>query len=534
MEKPIKALKFSFFILLTLSLFIACDRDFTNIESDVLGDGNANFNKKDTVLPVVAYNKKIDSVQINGMASNLLGYFYDPAFGNTTASIVAQVTPSAYNPSFGENPVIDSVVISIPYFSTVVGVDDNGNSTYRLDSIYGNLGAKTKLSIYENNYFLRDFNPGGSATSAQNYYSNANSEINSALTESSSINFDEHIGELILTDTILPSSKPTILVKRTETDTTETISGPAYRVSLTSDEAKFYWKNTIINKEDNAVLSNASNFKNYYRGVYLKAESINNNGQMALLNLLSANANITIHYTYGDADSRLQSSYILNFSGNILNTFINDFTTNLENGKAVEGDATLNLKGTAGSMAVIDLFPNSSLEDFKNEFTDANGNPIKLINDAYLEVFEDMSKAVNGNYGDDYHKYDRIYAYDIKNSRPLIDYDFDQTENTQTPFNSKFLSLSQRDTISAKYRIRITEHLKNILLRDSTNTKIGLVISNNVNYTSNAKILSPNDNVNNVPKATLTSPRGTVLYGSNLAENEPKRMKLKVFYTEPK
>src|SRR5690606_9071449 len=101
-------------------------------------------------------------------------------------------------------------------------------------------------------------------------------------------------------------------------------------------------------------LSNLSNFKNYFRGLYLKAEAVDNDGQMVLLNL--ANANITIHYTYGAEDSRLQSTYTLNFSGNILNTFINNFNEPLENGNATEGDATLYLKGTEGSMAVVDLF----------------------------------------------------------------------------------------------------------------------------------------------------------------------------------
>src|SRR5690606_26240445 len=157
MKTPVKALKFSFFIILIATSFIACDKDFSTLESDVLGEGNSNFNTKVDSLPIAAYNKKLEGLRINGLASNLLGFFHDPAYGTTTASIVAQVTPSSYSPDFGETPVIDSVAINIPYYSTVVDVDENGNSVYRLDSVFGNTSAKIKLSIYQNNYFLRDY-----------------------------------------------------------------------------------------------------------------------------------------------------------------------------------------------------------------------------------------------------------------------------------------------------------------------------------------------------------------------------------------
>jgi len=538
MKNLIKALKYSIALLLTISSFIACDRDFTVIESDVLGDGNANFNTIQSTLPIVAYQQKLEAVQVNGLASYLLGFFNDPAFGSTTASIVAQLTPATLSPSFGTNPEIDSIVISMPYFSSVTGFDEDGSTTYQLDSVYGNANATIKLSIYQNNYFLRNFNPNGDLYTSQKYYSNSVSGSNSVVTESSTINFDDHVGELIYsTNSFLPSPAASVEVVRTDTDTTTTIGTPKFRATLTSEEAKTFWKNTIIDKEGDAVLNSANNFKDYFRGVYLKAEPINNNGHMILLNLASTDANITIHYTYGEEDARYQSSYVLNFTSNILNTFLNNYNIPLENGNTTDGDQNLYLKGQAGSMAVVDLFPDSnSLEDFRNEFTDADGNPTKLINEAHLEIYEDTDKAINGSYGDAYHKYDRIYAFDIKNNVPLIDYSYDQTDNTTTPIYSKIISLGQRDSISpteAKYKIRITEHLKNILFRDSTNTKIGLVISNNVNYTSNAEILNPIGEVNNVPAATLTSPRGTVLHGNQSAD-ENKKLKLKIFYTEPK
>ncbi|SFZ89817.1 protein of unknown function [Flaviramulus basaltis] len=565
MKKTIKALKFSAAFLLIVSSFIACDKDFNVIESDVLGTENSNFTTDNAVYPISAYNRKLNSLQINNLASNLLGVFNDPAYGKTTASIITQVTPTSFNPDFGENTVIDSVVINIPYFNTVVGTDDDGYSKYALDSLYGNPEAPIKLSIYQNNYFLRDFDPNSTLNNTQNYYSNASSTLNSAFTSTSEINFDDHIAATIYEEDIFTPSKNAIKTTIGEgDDAVTTRTTPAFRVVFNqadyADELTF-WKETIIDKQDDPVLSNANNFKDYFRGLYFKAESIGSDGNMFLINLASTAANITIYYSKDSSveGETIQSTYVLNFTGNKINTFINDYNlVTLQNGDKDLGDEKLYLKGAEGSMAVIDLFGNEdtnnneiadALEDFINEYrqTDDNGEFIKnkttgnfllkkLINDAHLEIYEDETMPtlpVDEN-GDAYHKYDRIYAYDIKNNTPTIDYLIDATENSQSAFSSKIISLSQRDTVLGRYKIRLTEHLNSILLRDSTNTKIGLVLSTNVNYTNNAKILQSNDAVTAVPAASLLTPRGTILYGSNENVSEGKRLKLKVFFTEPK
>lgn len=532
MKRPFKALKSLLAFLLITSSFIACDKDFSVIESDVLGEDNSNFSRKvDSTRIIAAYNKKLEAVQINNLASNLLGFFNDPAFGKTTASIVSQMVPLSFNTDFGVNPVIDSIVVHIPYFSSVIGTDDNGYSIYALDSLYGNPNAEIKLSVYQNTYFLRDFDPGSSANATQKYFSNATNTVNSILTNETTINFDDHTGELIFQqNNFIPS--PDVTFIGTATDTTR--SAPAFHLRITTTEAKAFWKTTILDKQGDAVLSNANNFKGYFRGLYFKAEGINDDGNMILLNLASSEANIKLHYTSGETNARTQSTYTLNFSGNILNPLINDFSTPLEDGNTTEGDETLYLKGSEGSMAVVDLFPNG-IQDFLDEFTDGNGNPTRLINEAHLVIYEDetMPTKPNDENGDMYHKYDRIYAYDVKNNIPLVDYSYDQSDNPQSPFISKFISLGVRDTITGKYKIRVTEHIKNILLRDSTNTKIGLVMSNNVNYTSNAELLNANGSVMAIPAATIVSPRGTILHG-NKSQNEPKRLKLKIFYTEAK
>lgn len=559
MKKTIKALKFSLVFTLLVSLFLACDKDFSVIDSNVLGEGNLNYNIDSTSLQIAAYNKKLEALQINGLPSNLLGVYKDPAYGQTIASIITQLTPTTFSPDFGDNPVIESVVISIPYFSRATGTDPEGNTTYTiLDSLYGKKPDEAikpfKLTIYQNNYFLRDFDPNAGLDETQKYYSKADGSINTtdnfALNSSSIINFDSNKGAIIKDTVFAPSSNSIRLDTYDdagEVETTQYIA-PAFRAKL--DPA--FWKAAILDKEGDAVLSSASNFKNYFRGLYFKAEAVNGDGSMVLLNLASTNnANITINYSKDSsvANERTQATYVLNFSGNILNTFINNYSSvPLQDGDETLGDEKLYLKGAEGSMAVVDLFSgDTALEDFLNTYRtplgngeykkDSNGNYIlkRLINDAQLIIYEDENLETGGN--SDLHKYDRIYAYDIKNNNYLVDYEYDPTNgNTSSPYFSTYFHLGLRttNTNTAKYKIHLTEHLNNILLRNSTNTKIGLVLSSNVNLVNNSKILNSTGEVTNVPAVSVITPRGTILYGTNATVPNNKKMKLKIFFTEPK
>ena len=544
MKTTFKALKFFTIFALFLLSFIACDKDFSIIESEVLGIENANFSTGSIDFPVTAYNKKLEALQINNLSSNLIGVFDDPDYGTTVASIVTQLSPNtaSLNPDFGINPVIESVVINIPYFSSIETLTTSTDtpSEYALDSLYGPADSAFKLSIYRNNYFLRDFNHSGGINNSQNYFSQTESLIdpthNYVSNGTQLIDFDQHIGELIYQDNDFKISSDAIeLVDSTGAAPITVFGAPALRISLNKDVEEdedeiAFWTQTILEQAGSPNLSDANSFEDYFRGLYFKVEKADGaEGHMALIDLASSDANITITYSKGDTGSRTQSTYGLTFSGNRLNTFINNFDdVALEDGDKDNGDPTLYLKGMEGSMAIVDLFPtDEALQDFRDQFLDSEGNQTKLINEAHL--------IVTDTYGENsFHENDRIFAYDIKNNATLIDYNdaFDPTRNTQTPLFSKIFSLGQRDSIGS-YKIRITQHLNNIVQNDSTNYKIGLTLSNNVNVTSSALILNSNDNVTAVPGSSLISPRGSVLNGSHNSVDDAVKLRLKVYFTEP-
>ena len=527
MKKILQALKVSSLFVLLVTIFIACDQDYNSIGSDIIG--SKGFVADSAQFPLIAYTHKVNPVQTNGLSSNLLGAFKDPEYGLTTANVVSQMIPQTYSPSFGTDPQIESVTLTLPYFSTAIEIDDDYETIYQLDSLYGE--NPIKLSIYQSTYYLRDTDPDSNFDEGQIYYSNS----------METINFDNFEGELLYYDGNFFPSNEEIQVEEEDEDTGEMEITERYapRLEVELLNTNQFWEKLLFDKEGSAELSNQNNFVNYFRGLYFKTEAINGSGNQILINFNDTEAQISVKYSYESTSTdteRDESEYILQFNTNRLNTY--ESNIDYTEGNQLTGDQNLYLKGGEGSMAVIDLFegpdedgdgnPDSYLDEFlmnKDKW---------LINEATLTFYEDASKV---DTNDDYHTYNRLFVYDVKNKVTLKDYAYDLTTNTTDPVDSKIVHLGQRTESGStyKYKIRITEYIKNILINDSTNTKIGLVLSTNVNNTLNATLLDSDDeNVTTLPEGAVLSPKGTILHGSNSSVPQNLRVKLDIYYTEPK
>ena len=542
-----------FFIFLIFS----CDKDFTSIDSDVISSENAiNFSTSSIDYPLVASNLRLNPVKSNNLPSFMLGYNNNPVFGESKASFLGQVIPTEFSPSFGENVVLDSVVLTIPYYSRAVETSEEGDISYEIDSIYGN--SPTKLYVYKSNFYLRDFDPSGDFSDAQNYYSNG------ALSNSEYINQSEVEAELLYesgvigdgSDDFTPSSERidlTLLDSLGESYVSSSIA-PAIRLKLNNPNDNF-WQSVFFENEGNPALVNPNTFKEFFRGLYIKADGVNSEGSMMMLNFASSNTKLTIHYTSetssdSDTDSggtttetiTSQNEYVLNFTDNLINVYENNFQVDVSTPNTVEGDERLYLKGGEGYMSTIDLFggdiqdENGEMVDafdhFKNSFyNEENEIANKIINEAYIEFFVDQAQNIED-------EPDRIYLYNFEQNTALIDYFLDQSVSSTT-INAKINHLEplirDGDSITGegvKYKIRITEHLNNLILRDSTNAKLALVVTANVGSIDNFSILNSGEEDRDFPSGAILTPKGTVLHGSQ-SENIDKRPRIKIYYTDP-
>ena len=545
------ALRNIFILLFIVIGFVACDDEFATIDSDIINEETAtNFNTVSEAFPVISYTNRLNPVQTSGLGLNMLGIYDDPTYGRTTASILTQVNSGLVNPTFGEGVVLDSVVLTIPFFSRNVGVTEENTIEYELDSVISTDGSlnSIKLSIFENTYFLRDFNPNEDFDTSQSYFSNKSASE----TEQIGISDLEAVPIDVITE--LPISDEELLLydnDEVEPSITQRLS-PRVRVVWDNNESAddaviAYWKNKILDQEGNSVLSNANNFNDYFRGLYLKAEpNQQDKGSLMILNLSQQDANVTLFYSFDSStvdNEREQSTYILTFAPTRVNFLENNYTIPFDDGDETIGDTRLFVKGGEGALATIKLFngentdndnsTDNTFETWRKQFVnlDEDGNfesSRRLINEANLIFYVDQDQVIG-------EEPERLYLYNKTNGRPLIDY-FEDTQNNTLPQISipNHLGILERDGTDAnkglRYKMKLTTHINNILINNTENIELGLAVSGNVNLEGTVPQYAEQNSDNSIPVSSLITPRGTILHGSN-SEIEAKRLFLEIFYT---
>ena len=517
-------------LMLVVFSFLACDRDFETIGSDIIGEPGFNADLYDDA-EIVTYNNDLAPVQTNNLPVYLLGVYDDPVFGSQTASILTQLELAAPNPNFGVEPVLDSVVLTIPYFYSEVEPEEDAEEgaavEYELDSVYGN--SPIKLSIVESNYFLNDYDPETDFQSRQKYFSNLEPTLESHLKN-----------VLYVTENFVPSAEAVTKYGKNSDGEEDTVSlPPRMKIELPNQ----FFQEKIIDKAGTSMLSSNNNFRNYFRGIYIKAEALNEDGTLMLLDLEETGAGITLYYTSkvtdgadtdddGDTDELVeeQDSYQLNFGPSKVNTFQQEVSQ--------FDSESLYLKGGEGSMAIIELFGgvDSDANGISDELESIRESDW-LINEANLTLYVDQEKMAGLN------EPEWLYLYNLETNEPLIDYyslgpgGSVQTDRNGRPIlnaNHSVRLVNDEDEGQVLYKIKITEHINRIINSDADNVRLGLVVSQNVNLLSNSAVL---DNgvidVDRIPTSSVIAPEGTVLYGPK-AENEEKYLKLNIFYTELK
>jgi hypothetical protein len=171
-----------------------------------------------------------------------------------------------------------------------------------------------------------------------------------------------------------------------------------------------------------------------------------------------------------------------------------------------------------------------------NSVTDHSTKERWMINDAQLTFTIDNTAMTGAS------EPNRIFLYDLNNKRPLVDYAYDFTSNTVDPKYNKIIhgGLIEKQTGTngrgIKYKIRITNHLRNLIMNDSTNVRLGLSVTESINSVGFSDLKTPNANSDSAPNMSVLNPLGTILYGTNILFGEPNyndRLKLDIYYTKP-
>lgn len=253
------------FFCITLAL-TACKKKETIVGKDAF-DANELLNSTELEIPLRTYTIEEDSVVSKNQLHALLGAYNDPQFGTVDASFYSQI--SLDNPgstSFGVNPIVDSIVLSLQYAG-----------------YYGENKAQT-FEVYELTDDL-------SANSDSLYYSFTTKNVNP-----SNLVFPGK-------ETITPQPSVKSVVG------TDTLAAQL-RIPLKNSLATYLMDGVSLGKYATQDI-----FREFFKGIYVKVSNPNppsGQGAVYYFNLSAINSKLTIYYKN---DAILKTfSYLMNGS----------------------------------------------------------------------------------------------------------------------------------------------------------------------------------------------------------------------------
>ncbi len=300
------ALKYKHILLKTLMLrysgllfcfftivFFSCKKELSTLGLDLQpGSDKINGFSLDTVT-LKAFTKREDSLSTDERTFALLGSYTDPVFGRTDASFLTQIRLSTSNVTFGTAPVADSIVLYLDY-----------------SSYYGDTNTVQNVSVYE-------------------------------------LENDVYIDSAYYSDLNISNYTPNNLFLANQNYTPKpNADSIAIKLNLSLAQ-KFVDVANTSNFLDNTA------FVNWFKGIYVKTQSITSGGAIIYFDLLSARSKITLYYHNDTVQNKFD--FLINSSCARVNLFNHDYTTSTINsiGDSLTTDSLIYLQAMSGLMSKI-------------------------------------------------------------------------------------------------------------------------------------------------------------------------------------
>lgn len=429
----------------------------------------------------------------------------------------------------------------------ILDPDDDDNSgydsqrrVYEIDSIYGNRNASFDLKVYELTYYLHhldienNFEYNAQYFSDQDFYANG---FSGQVLYDDNINLNlEEVPVLYYQD----DPETTVI----ETDQIEYYESPRIRVPLNVE----FFQRRLMNFEGLDQLKNVDNFNHHLRGVIVKADNFSDDLYM-LLDI--SNAQVVLEYNYNwynskgtvttddDVIERRKKSNAMPFGG----VYVNHYSYQDPN-EEVQQVISSSSEGTPSNRiflqgprltSKIKLFAENEF-DLPNVIHELASQDV-IINEANLVLnidksAHDLSHDLLPN---------RLYLYSYNNGATLEDYnkDFTIDYNLASVNANKYVfgGMLEYDSDNKpdRYKFNITNHVNNIINKDSLNIDLGLVVNSNIeDITLRRAFTNPQNNKTLIPTSVIVSPYSVVLYGSHPNDSISfyKRLSLEILYTK--
>jgi len=528
---------------------ISCEKDFTNVGVNIV-DNNI-FSTDKYTSEIIAYSQGVENVRANGLSDYLLGVQRDGLFGKLEASIVAQLSLATANPDFGENAVIDTVIVDIPYHATLDGtqtdIDGVGVPKFKLDSVWTSGNNYFQLNVFELKTALFSVDQ-DEPTKPKIYYSDYDFQKNeSTPLFSGLISPNENDTMTVIKRFKYPNSNfPDLTAK--EEYRTDTIKKTDLKPSLKIPFDKEMIKTLFQDNATTGIFDYNSSFQTFFKGLYLEALEHDNQGD-ALMNLKMSDATMTIYFSNdvqkdeGDTEDlngngingetdvwvRNPQSFIFPFSGIKSNIYSRD-----ESGSAIEpfiltpneinGEEKLFVQGASGANAVIKLFGDDNNNNGTPDELEALRSNNWLINQAKLVVYIDQVNTAEM-------APQQLYLYNVGVEDLNEDGELDDTQildaMPQSILGIDGELVRDADGVPEKYSFLMTDYISELLKEDTEMALHDLGIK----VFDNHDIPDPRFTTDTLIHKFNSNPKGLVLKG-NLSNTEEQRIKLEIYYTK--
>lgn len=428
--------------------------------------------------------------------------------------------------NFAQKVELDSIYVNGLNFDDI---DDSNSTTFN-------------LKVERSTYFLRNLDPNLNFQELQDYYS--------------SQEFSPNFVSDLLFDGIVEINNEQILIPNEDDATTDDVDEsltftklePGIRIALDNE----FFQTNILDKEGSSELLSSSNFSEFIRGLHFSITDEEGDDVLFLFDLKDTRVTMTYSYrrydnnntpddlTDDNPNAREETDFVFSFlsqvgtgpvNGNAVNTLLTEnYGPQIEQSLDTGENATrIFLKGGPGTYAELNLFEENGGETVLEQIRAENW----VINEANLVFYVDREQLdANGGIVEP----PRLYLYNAENNFPLINPNTEQ--NVSQDLFGLYLNydgiLDKSNGKGVKYSVKITDHINNLVIRDSTNATLGLTLSTDIQNWNIANAQLENEE-NTIPTTSRISPLGTVLYGSNLQSSDPnfdKRLKLEIFYTK--
>lgn len=379
------------FAILSLAIFGSvmlynCEPDPDSLGEQLFLDGAAQGNEKS--FDVIAYNiDNHDTIRTDAtkLGAGVLGVFNEGQFGRQRASYLTQLRLSTYDPDFGTNAAVDSVVLVIKpaYAADTVTTTTDENYVYP----DGSVAAKKVVNTYPVNKY------GNAPTAKMTIKVN---EVTDFLNGSGDVAYSNTVAatgaELGSKDFF--GKVNSVTITRDSDASSIFTSTVGLRIPLSAS----FFKTKIIDKKDQPELQDASNFIRYFKG--LRISVAEDDGY--LMQFTPNDMELIMYYKYDKTENgtttRPQAVYT--FSLGAGNTHIGQYQYDRSGaqlptyvqGNTTTGDLKLFAQGMGGPSIGVKL-PVATINELKQLY---QNNKAAIIN-ARIRIYTDAT-AWNNKY----------------------------------------------------------------------------------------------------------------------------------------